>query len=246
MTFLLLGLAVLVVGLLLARGFTRANPTVMARQLRFMGGVLMLAFAAILVLRGQSGLGLMLGFVGWGLLMGRGVLPWGSGGWGGGAPSPGQASRIVTDHLDMEMDHETGAIRGQVRKGRYAGREIDMLAPAELADLWQDYSFADPTSAQVIEAYLDRRHPTWRDDLSRATGQEGSTSGANGGRGAAPGGGRMSRAEALEILGLDEDADADAVRTAHRDLMKRNHPDRGGSTYLAAKINEAKAVLIGD
>ncbi len=245
MTFLLLGLAVLVVGLLVARGFTRANPTVMARQLRFMGGVLMLAIAAVLMLRGQSGLGIMLGFVGWGLLMGRGVLPWGSDGWGGGSPSPGQASRIMTEHLDMEMDHETGAIRGQVRKGRYAGREIDMLAPAELADLWQDYSFADPTSAQVIEAYLDRRHPSWRDDLSRAAGDDGDGSGAQSRR-ATAGSGRMTRAEALEILGLEEDADADAVRSAHRDLMKRMHPDRGGSTYLAAKINEAKAVLIGD
>lgn len=244
MTFLLLGLAALVVVLLAARGFANANPAVMARQLRFLGGLLLMALAAILVLRGRGDLGMLTGLVGWGLLMGRGVLPWGAGGWGGSSgPTPGQGSRVQTDHLDMELDHQTGAISGRILKGRFAGREIETLAPAELAALWQDYSFADPTSAQVLEAYLDRRHPSWREDLSRhgGTGEEGPRGPKQEYRS-----GRMTRAEALEILGLSEGADAEAVRAAHRDLMKKVHPDRGGSNYLAAKINEAKAVLIGE
>jgi hypothetical protein len=245
MTYLLSGLAVLVAILLIVRGFTSANPSVLARQLRFLAGAALLAFAAILALRGRIDLALFVGFAGWGLLMGRGVLPWGSGGWsGGGSPDPNQSSRMSTDHLEMELDHTSGAIRGTVRKGRFAGQEIETLSPADLVLLWQDYAFADPNSAQVLEAYLDRRHPTWRDDLERQAG--GDEPGASSSAHRPPSSRGMTRDEALEILGLDDGASDDAVRSAHRELMKKVHPDRGGSNYLASKINEAKAVLVGD
>jgi hypothetical protein len=244
MVYLLSGLAVLVAGLLILRGFTNANPAIIARQFRFLGGVVLMAIAAGLGLRGRIDLALLLGFIGWGLLVGRGVLPWGRGGWGQSTPSGGQGSRIVTDHLEMELDHDTGAIRGAIRKGRFAGQDIEALSPADIVLLWQDYAFTDPQSAQVLEAYLDRRHPTWRDDVERqggTAGDEGSTH-----QNRSPRAGGMTRAEALEILGLNEGSDAEAVRSAHRELMKKVHPDLGGSNYLASKINEAKALLVGD
>lgn len=53
----------------------------------------------------------------------------------------------------------------------------------------------------------------------------------------------MSRREALNILGLRDGASKDAIRTAHRRLMRLNHPDNGGSTYVATKVNEAKDFL---
>jgi hypothetical protein len=242
MAYLLSGLVALVIALLIARGFTTANPATMARQLRFLGGVLLMAVAAVLALRGRIDFALLLGFAGWGLLMGRGVLPWGSGGWGGSAPSPNQGSRVATDHLEMELDHTSGAIRGTILKGRFAGQAIETLSPAELVLIWQDYSFADPGSAQILEAYLDRRHPTWRDDLERQAEREDTPRGEQ----RNPRAGSMTRAEAFEILGLQEGASDDAVRSAHRELMKKLHPDRGGSNYLASKINAAKALLVGD
>ena len=72
----------------------------------------------------------------------------------------------------MELDHDTGEIRGRVLKGFFAGRDLETLAPVEMAHLWQDCRFADPQSAQIIEAYLDRAHPTWREDMARARGRE--------------------------------------------------------------------------
>jgi hypothetical protein len=55
----------------------------------------------------------------------------------------------------------------------------------------------------------------------------------------------MSRAEALKVLGLGEGASEADIRAAHRKLIVSNHPDKGGSDYLASKINEAKDVLLG-
>ena len=117
-------------------------------------------------------------------------------------------------------------------KGVFADRPIERLAPAELALLWRDCRFSDPRSAQLIEAWLDRAHPTWREDMARAENEPGA-------------GGIMTRAEAYEILGLKPGAGTDDIRRAHRELMKKLHPDTGGSDYLAAKINEAKELLLG-
>lgn len=226
MQFFLLGLVVLVAVLLLLRGFTRANAAAMARQLRLYGGVLALTGAGLLVVRGYVSYGMPLGMLGWWLI-------WGGGhGWRGGGSKPAahKVTRIETDYLEMELDHDSGSMHGRVLRGEFAGREIEAMSPAELARLWQDCAFSDPRSAQILEAYLDRMHPSWRDDMARATRHPG---------------GPMSATEAYEILGLSAGADADEIRRAHRELMLKCHPDRGGSTYLAAKLNEAKEVLLG-
>ncbi|CAD7701473.1 unnamed protein product [Ostreobium quekettii] len=55
----------------------------------------------------------------------------------------------------------------------------------------------------------------------------------------------MTRREAAQILGLRESAPAERVKDAHRKIMVANHPDAGGSSYIAAKVNEAKDMLIG-
>lgn len=224
----LLGLATLVAGLLLVRWFISANPAELARRLRIAGGLAAFAGAAFLVARGAVALAAPLAMLGLWLLAEAG------GGFrrAGGA-SAGQSSRIVTDHLEMRLDHETGQISGRVLKGLFAGRGIESLEPEELALLWQDCRIADPQSAQILETYLDQMHPTWREDVRR--GEEKFSNGPDG---------RMSIEEAYKILGLTAPATREDVRRAHRELMLKLHPDRGGSTYLAAKINEAKDVLL--
>ncbi|MBS0245864.1 MAG: DnaJ domain-containing protein [Proteobacteria bacterium] len=82
--------------------------------------------------------------------------------------------------------------------------------------------------------YLDRREPRWREHAQ---------SYAASGR-APPGGGKMSEEEAYQILGLQRGASERDITAAHRALMKKFHPDQGGSTYLAARINEAKEKLL--
>ncbi|MTD93784.1 DnaJ domain-containing protein [Hyphomicrobium sp. xq] len=232
MLYLVLGLIALALGLIAMRSFAQANPANVARRLRIGGGAVSLFAASLLMLRGLEVLAIPLGMFGSWLIWGRTLPPW-LGGGGSARRSPGQTSRIETDHLEMELDHDTGEMHGRVLKGMFAGRDIDTLSPTDLGLLWQDCRHTDLRSAQLVEAYLDRIHPTWREDMAR--GESDMSRGPDG---------RMTEKEALEILGLKPGADEEDIRRAHRELMLRLHPDRGGSTYLAAKINEAKDVAL--
>ncbi|HEY7085704.1 MAG TPA: DnaJ domain-containing protein [Hyphomicrobiaceae bacterium] len=229
MQYLLLGMAALLLFLLAARAYTMANPHVLARQLRIGAGVAALAGAGVLVLRGLVGFAISLATLGAWLLWGHGGV---AGFPGRTQKASGQTSRVTTEHLEVELDHDSGDIHGRVLKGVFAGRRLEDLTPVELAHLWQDCRFSDPQSAQIVAAYLDRLHPTWREDMARQGGQSTAAEGP------------MTREQALEILGLAPGASEDDIRRAHRELMMKLHPDHGGSTYLAAKINEAKDVLL--
>lgn len=230
MGYFILGLMALVAALVAMRAFTRANPARVARRMEVGGGMAVLLLAGVLFLRGLAAIAVPLAMFGSWLLWGSTTGPWGA---GRARKTPGQASRIETDHLEMELDHDTGEMRGRVLKGLFKGRNIESLSAADMALLWQDCRGTDPQSAQLIEAYLDRTHPTWREDVAR--GEHDMSSGPDG---------RMRAKEAFEILGLKQGASADEIRRAHRDLMLKLHPDHGGSTYLATKINEAKDVAL--
>lgn len=152
-------------------------------------------------------------------------------------PSAGGRSEINTGWLRMELDHDSGAMRGTVERGRFAGRGLVGMSLEELLDLLDEVG-ADADSVGVLEAYLDRAHgPDWR----HGGGADGRSAG---GQGADPRAGGMTEDEALEILGLAPGATADDIKEAHRRLMAKIHPDRGGSTYLAAKLNQAKDFLL--
>lgn len=232
MQYFLLGLAALVVILVALRWFTGANPALLARRLKVLAGLLTAGVVALLVSRGILVYALPLGVLALWLFSGR-SLSRSTGGAASGS-AQGRRSRVVTDHLEMELDLDSGAMQGRVLRGFFKDRSIESLAPVEMALLWQDCRFTDPQSAQLLEAYLDRVHPSWREDMARAEQETG----------LGPEG-QMTPEQAYEILGLEPGADQDDIRRAHRDLMMKMHPDRGGSTYLAAKINEAKEVLLG-
>jgi hypothetical protein len=164
----------------------------------------------------------------------------------GGGGAGGRVSRVETAWLRVWLDHDSGAMGGEVRQGRFAGAPLDQLDRTQLLALHADVRTADPQSTAVLEAYLDRT----LGDGWRGEGQ---------GQGDGPGGGgpreeprrssssgAMTRDEAYEILGLAKGASDAEIRDAHRRLMLKMHPDQGGSNYLAAKINQAKDLLLGD
>jgi hypothetical protein len=154
-------------------------------------------------------------------------------------PSPGQASEVETRFLRMTLDHDSGVMTGLIKEGRFAGRALEDLEPEDLVALWAECRAEDAQSAAVLEAYLDRTQgEAWREAAAR--GGEGAGPRAPGAAGA------MSRQEACEILGIEPGASRKAIHEAHRRLMQKVHPDHGGSNYLAAKINQAKALLLGE
>ncbi len=239
MPYLLAGLVILVALLIASRWFAQANPQLLAVRMRTVGGIACMVAAGLLMTRGMAVIAGPLAALGAFLFFGRG----GSGWPGGGSQTPGLTSRVVTDHLEMELDHDTGAMHGRVLKGDFFGREISEMTATELANLWQECRFADPQSAELIAAYLDNTHGSWRDDMARDGGAEEAETAESGAGGAAPAEG-ITLDEAYDVLGLDRSADANDVRRAHRNLMQKMHPDRGGSTYLASKINAAKELLL--
>ena len=226
LSYLLLGVVLLVIVLSAAHWFARADTKTLLLVIKWVGGVLAVLIGLYLIVSGRAfhviWVALLLPVL-WRMM--RGI--------GGGTPSVGQASDVTTDYLSMILDHDSGEMSGTALKGAYAGRSLDDLGLDELLTLFEQCLAADEKSAQVLEAYLDRSHHSgWRDAMDARGG---------GGPAAAP----MTSAEAREILGVGEDATTEDIKAAHRDLMQRNHPDRGGSTYLAAKINLAKELLLG-
>jgi hypothetical protein len=225
----LLGLFTLIVVLSLLKLLVQANPKDVIKVGRTAGGIVALAGAAFLGVRGELQVALPLGVTGLGLL---GFVPKSVFGLQSSRRSPGQTSHVQSNFLDLTLDHETGALSGTVTAGRFKGAELDQL---ELSNLLELLDQVDAQSRDLLAAYLDRRDPRWRDHV------QGDAAARNGG---ARRSSQMTEEEAYQVLGLEPGASADDIGHAHRRLMKKLHPDQGGSTYLASRVNEAKDVLL--
>lgn len=148
----------------------------------------------------------------------------------------GQQSKVEARFVSMTLDHDTGEMNGSVLEGRFAGQDLKELSLDQLVELLAECAREDEESAALLRAYLDRVHgDEWQEREQPEAGNQA--------RGFAA---EMTRHEAYEILGLDEGASEEQIREAHRRLMQRVHPDRGGSTFLASRINQAKRLLLGD
>jgi hypothetical protein len=149
-------------------------------------------------------------------------------------PSTGKTSWVHTETLKMSLDHDSGDMDGEVLRGPFRGRNLTALSRDELTILYEDCLREDGDAARLLAAFMSRRFgDTWE------------TSGSQGRERASGTGNDMTADEARQVLGLDETADEAAIIDAHRRLMQKLHPDRGGSDYLAAKINQAKDLLLG-
>lgn len=151
-------------------------------------------------------------------------------------PRGSQGSGVETAYLRMTLDHDSGEMSGTVLQGTFAGRSLESMSLDELLTLYTECHAADESALRLLEAYLDRgpHADEWREKLETRRAKA-----------VSPGAGAMTREEACMVLGVSPDASPEEIKAAHRRLMTKIHPDRGGSSYLAAKINLAKEVLLG-
>jgi hypothetical protein len=238
----LIGMLNLIAGLFLLylllagiKQFSRLSPAVVARVVRHSGGVLGLLGAFLLLLRGSLGLASLVASVTFGFAGLNKVRGYASG-LGGRGPraASGQKSSVRSAMLEMNLDHATGLLTGVVLAGPFQGRALDTLSRAECLALYAAALGADADGARLLETYLDRRFAGWRAATQDEADARG---GGNGGSGA------MTEQQAYEVLGLMKGAGPEEIAQAHRGLMKKFHPDHGGSTSMAARVNQAKDVL---
>jgi hypothetical protein len=241
---LILGALALLLMLLLLRGFVGADPRLLVRSLRFFAAGLLLLSAIGFAFFDRVGLAMLAGSFAWAMFTGGQV--WHIG-WPRGIPHPGSgagpqgksagSTRVGTDWVEMTLDHNSGAMSGRVLKGRFAGKPLDALDQDDIVEIYVEATPDDTETANLLATYLDRRFGAdWREQAQRTSQSQGETH-------ARPDSG-MSRSEAYAALGLKPGADEAEIRAAHRKLMLKNHPDLGGSSQAAARINEAKDVLL--
>jgi hypothetical protein len=233
---ILAGFLVLVLTVVALKAYTKAPPALLARLLKRAAGVGALGAGALLLMRGRLDVAMFL----------FGVGLWLLGLWGlpsrafrsAGTSRPSGVSRVRSAMIEMELDHATGAIRGVVLAGRDEGKQLDALTRSNVMEIYATCQTDDPEGARLLEVYMDRRFSGWRQ------ARDGERDAGRAGPGAVRRPGSISEDEAYEILGLKKGAARQDIARAHRDLMKKLHPDHGGTTDLAARVNEAKEVLM--
>lgn len=249
--YFVLGVGLLLGILLLLKWFVEAEPRDIGRGLLWALGTVGLVLGLVLLWIGRYQLAwialpALIGLLSrwrevWQAIRSR------SRGQGQGQAQAERSSTVETRFLRMTLGHESGVMTGEILEGRLVGQRLEDLSLQDCIALWDEVRVADDESRAVLEAYLDKVYGgDWREAASAGGGPHDAGTGGTGGGGAAGGHGAMTREEARAILGVDADADAETIRAAYRGLMKKLHPDHGGSNYFAMKLNEARRTLLGD
>jgi hypothetical protein len=150
----------------------------------------------------------------------------------GSTPSVGKNSTVETALLRMQLDHDSGALQGDVLGGAFQGWHLADMDRAQLKQFFAYCQSEDADSVQLLNSYLQQRFPGEAPFGDQPQGRPETAA-------------RMGRSEALAVLGLEDGASKDDIIAAHRKLIQKLHPDRGGNDYLAAQINQAKDLLLG-
>ncbi len=137
----------------------------------------------------------------------------------------------------VELDFNNFGVRdGAILGGPFAGWRLSEMSRVDCEAFYGQCQGGDPSILLALEAYFDRRFPGWR-----TTGQ-GDPHAGDGGLG--PGNGEMTEKEAYQTLGIRPGSSAEEIARAYRALMKERHPDYGGTTDGAARLNQAKDRLL--
>lgn len=235
MNFLAAGFLVFMTLLGFAYLIVHSNPSTLARSIKIAGSLIAAGIGLFFAIQGRVAFSIAAFAFAYSILAGRGLgLPFGRFGFGS-PPSGGQVSQVRSAALEMRLDHDSGDISGRILAGQFEGQELDDLDEADLQTFAGEVA-NDDESVALLEAYFDRRFPGWREHVEGDDGPR---------ERSAPEPGTMTDDEAYQILGVAAGASEADIVSAHRRLMQKVHPDRGGSTFLAAKINEAKDRLLG-
>jgi hypothetical protein len=228
MTYVLLGCLALLAALALYNQVRRVDPRLLRRGLRWLVGGLGVVLAAVLLVARRFDLALFVGAAAIAVLRTGRLGPFSLEGPLG---DTGNISKVRSYRFEMELDHDTGAVSGRVLNGQFAGMDLLDLGEEEVRILLAEVE-GDADSLSLLESWLDTNRAGWREYFEEQDA------------GQSPGADVDPLEEAYNILGLDAGATEEQIRAAHRDLMKGVHPDRGGSSYLAAKINRARDLLL--
>ena len=222
----ILGILALALMLWLVKSYVKADPALLKRYGRRLGGYAAFAAAALLVFRGRiDGALLLAGLGGWLLGIRIPILPWYQ-----GAPAP----HTRTAWLDLQFGSR-GEIDGRVINGPFAGRDFSDLSETDRITLLDRLSSQDPEGYELFKTYLDRNFPRWRETAQGHAHTRERRAGAT-----TP----MTEQEAYDVLGLKMGAGEEEIREAHRALLRKIHPDHGGTDWLATRINMARDVLL--
>ncbi len=228
MTYVLIGGMALIGLMVLYQFVRRIELRTLVGGLRWASGGIAALVTAFLLLRGQVGLASVTGFAAYSILhLGRlGPLVFDTG------ISGANRSNVSSRYFAMTLDHDSGDVAGRVLTGAFAGADLIALGETETRQLLAEVT-PDPDSLALLETWLDRNRAGWREYFAATAGA------ASGSAGPVD-----EEQQAYEVLGLQPGATVEEIHAAHRRLMKGVHPDQGGSTFLAAKINEARDRLL--
>lgn len=231
----LLAIAIILVGFLFIRWFMRTPSQIVVQTLR--QGLLFLVAGILIFLALTGKLHWLFAAIG-------SLLPFfnqfyrrykAKKATGYDANDAGKTSQVQARFVRMSLNHDTGKIDGEVLEGEHQGQRLSELKLEQLIALLHTWKSQDEESARLLQAFIDNVYgERWREQHT-GSAYEGSNQSAPG---------AVSTEEAFQILGLEPDASKEEIIGSHRKLMQKLHPDRGGSNYLAAKINQAKDVLL--
>jgi hypothetical protein len=238
MPYFIIGLALLIGALLISQWYVNAPPSTLVKSFKWLAIILAVLIIIFFLIIGPKLWAL------WALPV---LLPWiiraraaarlaknwstVSGNSKKSQTSSEQMSEVKTKFLRMYLDHKTGEMNGEVIQGAFLGQTLRSLSLEKLLELLTEIN-GDNQSVQVLTAYLDRYHTDeWQNQWNGPVNSGNIDS-------------SMTREEAYEILGLENGANEYDIKAAHHKLMNKNHPDHGGSNFLAAKINQAKDLLL--
>lgn len=222
--------------------FANASPAALARFTKTGSGVIAIGGAVFLALRGRIEMAVALGGFGLYLMGFMANHKWAD--MFASVRKAPKSSQVRSAMIEMDLDHESGNFFGRVLAGKYEGRALNEMTRPQCEELFAECQRDDPEGARLLDAYLDRRFPGWG-----SAGQgDGDAGQAGGGRSSKASGARssgsMTEEEAYQVLGLPKGASKEEIAAAHRTLMKKLHPDYGGTSSLAARVNEAREVLL--